>query len=129
MVQKLDADGVISLQNVKVGTSVIQLQGVTGNLRGALMAFEGIRKPDVTAINALLHACALCKNYVIAHKTFKYYFSEESRRQVPDVTSFSSMITCLLRKNSLEGSMGAQKLYENMKYKRRIIPDNALVDM
>ncbi|KAL3942466.1 MAG: hypothetical protein SGBAC_003350 [Bacillariaceae sp.] len=129
LVEQLHAERVVSLRNAKVATSVIQLHGAAGDLRGALKAFEGIKKPDVIAINALLHACAMCKNDSIARKTFKYYFSEESRRQVPDVTSFSSMITCLLKKNSVKGSMSAQKLYENMKYKRRIVPDNALVDI
>ncbi|CAJ1964313.1 unnamed protein product [Cylindrotheca closterium] len=129
LIETLHADRVVSLRNIKVATSIIQLQSAAGDLRGALKAFEGIQKPDVTAINALLHACTLCQNDSMARKTFKYYFSEKSRRQVPDVTSFSSIITCLLQKNSLKGSMAAQKLYENMKYKRRIVPDKALVDI
>lgn len=129
LVEKLDADNVISRGNLKIATSIVQLHGVDGNLRAALKAFEEIKNPDVAAINALLHACALCNNDSIARKTFKYYFSEQNRRQVPDVVSFSSMITCLLKKNSVNGTLAAQKLYENMKFKRRINPDNALIDI
>jgi hypothetical protein len=39
------------------------------------------------------------------------------------------MIASLLKKNYFEASKAARKLYEEMKYERRLKPDKALVDM
>jgi pentatricopeptide repeat protein len=129
LIKKLCVDGVISRNNIKVATSFVQLYGVDQNLGCALDAFRGIKRPDVAAINSLLHACLRCNNEAVALKTFNYYFQEDSKRQSPDVTSYSTMITFFLKKNSSGGSKAARELYENMKYKRRIMPDTALVDM
>eukprot|EP00980_Cylindrotheca_fusiformis_P028766 scaffold22642_cov134-Cylindrotheca_fusiformis.AAC.21 len=111
LVNKLRDDGIISRSNIKVATSLIQLYGVDQNLPLALETFRGINVPDVAAVNALLHACVRCNNEVVAWKTFNQYFREGSKR------------------NSWDGSKAARKLYHDMKYKRRILPDKALVDM
>jgi pentatricopeptide repeat protein len=129
LMNTLCVDGFLSRNNVKVATSFVQLYGVDQNLGSALDAFRGIKRPDVAAINSLLHACLRCNNEAVALKTFNYYFQEDSERQSPDVTSYSTMISFFLKENSSSGSKAARKLYENMKYKRRIMPDTALVDM
>lgn len=129
LINKLCDEGIISRNNIKVATSLVQLYGVDQNLPSALSTFRGINRPDVAAINSLLHACLRCNNEAVAWKTFKHYFQEDSKHLAPDVATFSTMIPFLLKKKSWDGSDEGRKLYYDMKYKRRILPDAALVDM
>jgi pentatricopeptide repeat protein len=130
LIEKLNSDGVISGSNVKIATSLIQVQGADQNLAGVLETFRSIKQPDVAAINALLNASFQCNNEAVAMKSFRHYFkNDQSTRHRPDVKSYSTIVAFFLRKNSPEGTIAARDLYEEMKYERRIMPDNALVDM
>ena len=129
LVDKLDADGVISATNIKIATSLVQVYGVDQDLPGALEAFRRIKRPDVASINALIHASLRSNNDKVAMKTFTHYFDQDLRRQRPDVATFTPLIQYFLKKNSKEGSKVARKFYEEMKYRRRMMPDTGLVDM
>jgi pentatricopeptide repeat protein len=137
LVGKLETDGIVAENNTRISTALVQLYGAGKDLAGALMIFRKIRRPDVAAINALLDACVRCSNEKIALETFDFHFRGSSPRQRPDVISFSIMITSLLKMNYFEASKSARneasksarKLYEEMKFRRRLMPDKALVDM
>jgi pentatricopeptide repeat protein len=129
LVDKLESDGVIAANNTKISTALVQVYGAGGDLDGAVQTFQRIRRPDIAAINALLDACVRCDNERMALKTFNHFFRGSKPQRRPDVISYSIIISSLLKKMYYDGSKDARKLYEEMKFRRRIMPDNALVDM
>jgi hypothetical protein len=129
LVERLETDGIVVANNTRITTALLQVFGAAGDLDGALQTFRKIKKPDVAAINSLLDACMRCDNEKVARETFDYYYRGSKPRQRPDVIAFSIMIASLVKKNYFEASKAAIKLYEEMKYERRLKPDKALVDM
>lgn len=127
LVSKLEAQGIISSHSPKIATSLVQLYGVVKDLKGAVESFRSIQTPDTAAVNAFIAACSRCDKDKLAIDTFGHYFRSDTHRLQPDVISYSIMITAVLN-NSIEGSSRARKLYEEMR-RRRIVLDNALVDM
>ena len=129
LVQKLEQDGIIRKGNLRISTAVIQLFGALGNFEEALSHFHRIRKPDVAAINSILDVCVRCHKDPVTMKIFQESFQGPRSTCRPDVISYSCAISSALKKVSYSGSKEARTLYEEMKYRRRISPDNALVDM
>lgn len=133
LVEKLEIDSIIPRNNTKILTSLVQVYGAGGDLAGAVKTFRKIRKPDVAAINCLMDACVRSSSWKMVSDTFDFYFRTSSPRRrpelVPDLVSFSILITSLMKKNDPESTKSARKLYEEMKFRRRFVPDKALVDM
>jgi pentatricopeptide repeat protein len=129
LIQKLEDDGIVRKGNLRVSTAIIQLLGAAGNFDDALAHFGGLGKPDVASINSILDVCVRCNKDQFTMKIFEESFQGPKASCRPDVISYSSVITSALKKVSYEGSKDARKLYEEMKFRRRISPDNALVDM
>jgi pentatricopeptide repeat protein len=130
LVAKLVKDGIVSANNNKVVTALVQVCGVGEDLEGALEAFRGLQKPDVAAINSFLDACCRCSKELLAMETFANYFQKGTVYGIePDVISYSILISAQLKKNSIDGASRARKLYEEMRNGRGVMVDNALVDI
>lgn len=134
LVHKLESGGIGSFaSNGKVATALIQACGIAGDIKGALAAFRGLKRPDLVAVNAFLDACGRCSNDQLALKTFRHFFGTDqdfsSSILNPDVISYSIMITSLVKKNTADASSLAQKLYDEMTKLRNIFPDKAMVDL
>ena len=129
LVDKLERDQIISHNHVRISTALIQVLGAGGDIDAAIDTFHRIRKPDVPAINSLLDVYVRNDMDKTAVETFQQFFQGAVARKRPDVISYSTMITSALKALSYDGSKEARRLYEEMKYRRRIMPDNALVDM
>lgn len=127
LVSKLEAQGIITSHSPKIATSLVQIYGAVQDLKGAVEAFRNIQTPDAAAVNAFIGACSRCNKDKLAIDTFEHYFRSDTHRLEPDVISYSIIISAVLN-NSIEGSSRARKLYEEMR-RRRIVLDNALVDM
>jgi pentatricopeptide repeat protein len=129
LVRTLENDGIIPKGNLRISTAVIQLLGVAGDFEDALAHFRGLVKPDVAAINAILDVSVRCNKDHYTMQIFDEFFRDPKGVCRPDVISYSTAIASALKKVSYDGSKDARKLYEEMKFRRRITPDNALVDM
>lgn len=129
LVEKLEQDGIISTSNIRISTALVQVLGAAGDFNGAMDRFRAIRRPDVPAINAWLDVCVRCDRDDAAKKTFERFFEDPKSKARPDVISYSTMMTSVLKKVAYDGSREARRLYEEMKFRRRITPDNRLVDM
>lgn len=129
LVTKLEREGIISKNNIRISTSLVQVFGAAGDFTRAMSRFRSIRNPDVAAVNAWLDACVRCDKDQAALKSFHHFFQCSEAKLRPDVISYSTMITSSLKKISYEGLKEARKFYEEMKYQRRVSPDNGLVDI
>ena len=130
LIAKLEADGVIAVNNTIVSTALVQVCGMGEDFDGAFDVFNKIVNPDVAAVNSFLDACCRCQMDKALLQAFKQYFQPGSSQKVePDVISYSILITALLRKNLSRTTRQAFELYQEMKDQRRILPDKALVDM
>lgn len=129
LVARLERDGLVSKTNIRISTALMQVLGAAGDFDGALARFRSIRKPDVAAVNSWLDVCVHCEKDQVAQKSFDHFFQGVKATLRPDVISYSTIITSALKKSSYEGTKEVRKLYEEMKYQRRINPDNGLVDM
>ena len=129
LLEKLEGEGIITANNTRISTALVQAYGAAEDVAGAMRTFQTIQRPDLPAINALLDSCVRCNDNEVARETFDFYFRGDTPKQRPDVVSFTIMITSLLRSSDDEAKKGVRKLYEEMKYRRRISADKALVDM
>ena len=142
LVEKLESERLIPRNHIKVYTALIRVFANANDLQGAIQTFRKISQPDVPAVNALLEACARCGNSEVLTETFLYYFDQrdrDERRQKrvpsassvlePDVISYTTMIRDALARDTPEGYREARRLYEEMKYQRRIFPDTILVNI
>ena len=129
LVEKLEEDGIVRKGNLRISTAIIQLFGAVGNFNEALSRFRSIGQPDVASINSILDVCVRCHKDTVTMKIFHESFQGPRSTCRPDVISYSCAINSALKKLSYSGSKDARTLYEEMKYRRRITPDNALVDM
>jgi len=128
IVSRLEADGVIPKNHAKVNTAMIKVYGAADDVEGALAVFRRIKEPDVIAVNAFLDAACRCGKTTVAFETFKFLFGSSKTRLLPDVITFSILLSSQLRLNSSIGSQKAQATYKDMK-DRGIAPDIPLVDM
>lgn len=131
LVSKLEKERIISKGTPRVVTALVQTCGVGGDIKASLEAFRTLRKPDTIAVNAFLDACYRCCQDRLALETFKYYFHKRNgqAKLKPDVVSFSTLISALLKKNTSDSRGSALHLYNEMQLKALIKPDNALVDI
>ena len=129
LVSRLENEGIISANNTKIATALVQVCGIGRDLNGALQFFRKMQKPDLPAVNAFIDACIRCGKERIAMDTFDHYFRDNKHRLIPDVKTFSILIAGPLGKNSQEGMNLARKLYEEMRSQWHIMADKVLVDM
>jgi len=129
LVEKLETQRIIPKNHIRVTTALIRVCASSNNLDGAITCFKRISHPDVASINALIDAAVRTGNEKIAIETFSRYFHGEIPRAVPDVVSFSTLIGSYMKKGTFEGSLAARELYQDMRFQRRILPDNGLVDI
>jgi pentatricopeptide repeat protein len=130
IVKKLETEGFISGEDPKIATSLVWTFGQAGDFRGAVQAFGKIRTPDTVAINAFMEACYQCECEKTTFDTFEHFFGKGSTGKTqPDVVTYSILIRALLTQNSPLLLERIRRLYNEMKTKRRISPDKALVDM
>lgn len=133
LVAKLEQEQIMLVEHERVGTALIHTCAAGGDVEGALQAFRRIANPDVIAINAFLDACTRCDRMKIAFETFDHYFGPKAkpvgRRLLPDVITYSTLISGLLRINNAATADRVQKLYREMRKDREIMPDTALVDI
>merc|ERR1719198_1502507 len=74
LLEKLEGEGLITANNTRISTALIQVYGAAEDVAGALRTFQTIQRPDLPAINALLDACVRCNDYEVARETFDFYF-------------------------------------------------------
>jgi len=129
LVEKLETQRIIPTNHIRVTTALIRVCGSCNNLDGAITCFRRISHPDVAAINALIDAAVRTGKEKVAIETFNRYFHGDIPRAVPDVVSFSTLIGAYLKKGTFDGSRAARELYQDMRFQRRILPDNGLVDI
>jgi len=129
LVEKLETQKIIPTNHIRVTTALIRVCASCHNLDGAITCFRRISHPDVAAINALIDAAVRTGNDKVAIETFGRYFHGDIPRAVPDVISFSTLIGAYMKKGTFDGSRAARQLYRDMRFQRRILPDNGLVDI
>lgn len=132
LVDKLERDGVIVAGSVKVATALISACGVAQDAVGCVEAFRSITRMDAVAVNAFLDACCRCGRDRLAFDTFDYYFRRKSsltrHRLKPDVISYTTLVSSLLKQPNSSAIKRAQQLYEEMKVRFSILPDNTMID-
>jgi len=129
LVEKLETQKIIPTNHIRVTTALIRVCASCHNLDGAITCFRRISHPDLVAINALIDAAVRTGNEKVAIETFGRYFDGKIPRAVPDVISFSTLIGAYMRKGTFDGCNAARKLYQDMRFQRRILPDKGLVDI
>jgi len=128
IVSKLETDNIIPKNHLRVNTAMIRVFGATCDLEGALAVFRRIKEPDVMAVNTFLDAACRCGQSAVAFETFDSIFEDKKSSLLPDVITFSILLSSQLRLNSSIGSLRALATYKDMKA-REIVPDIPLVDM
>ncbi|KAG7352340.1 PPR: pentatricopeptide repeat domain containing protein [Nitzschia inconspicua] len=129
LVRTLEERGIIPQDNIIVSTALVRVFAAGGDLEGARDAFQRIRRPDVAAVNAFIDAAVRCGQIAVAMETFERFFPNKESRLKPDVVSFSTLINAHLKKGTFDGSRAARDLYDEMKFRRRLLPDKTLVDI
>mmetsp|Transcript_13723 Transcript_13723/g.38636 ORF Transcript_13723/g.38636 Transcript_13723/m.38636 type:complete len:1002 (-) Transcript_13723:66-3071(-) len=129
LVEKLETQGIIPKNHIRVTTALVRVCGSCESLEGAIACFRRIKRPDVAAINALIDAAVRSGNDKVAVQTFNRYFNGDAPCAIPNVISFSTMIGAHMKKGTFDGSIAARKLYQEMRFQRRILPDRGLVDI
>jgi len=141
LVEKLESERLIPRNHIKVCTALIRVFANANDLQGAIQTFRKISRPDLPAVNALLEASARCSNSEVLTETFRFYFDQRDRDKSqkrlpsvslvlePDVISYTTMIRDALTRDTPEGYREARRLYEEMKFQRRIFPDKILVNI
>ena len=143
----------ISLSNNKIATTLIQGYGRANDVKSAIDIFTNIAYPDVdvVALNALLDVCCRCnelklalnllKKYALLHPSLNGLQQNQQGEEVivpptktktkliiPDVVTFTTLISALLQLKSKAATKRATLLYSDMKQKWWISPDTVLID-
>ncbi len=132
----------ISFANKRIATALIQAHGRANDVDSAMESFDRITSADVVAFNALLDVCCRCNQVKLALDLFKKYISYESSEKVklavntsmrqksivPDVVSYTTLISALLHLKTRVAVKRAASLYIEMKQKMQIYPDTILID-
>ena len=129
LVSKLESDGIVRENNIRILTALIQVHGASGDLNGAQNTFSRIQKPDIASVNAFLTACFSCEADDVAKGVFDSHLRSPESRLRPDAISYSIMISMQMRKGQAKALKRARLLYEEMKFQQRLAPDKTLVDM
>jgi len=131
LIQKTCNEGIIPFGSPMVSTALIRACGYASDLEGALIAYESISTPDLIAFNALLDTCCRCKQSKRAIQILERnrQMREEGLSYItPDVASYGSIISCLLKVGTPAASNAVKKLYTDMKSEWMIAPDHVLID-
>jgi pentatricopeptide repeat protein len=133
LVTNLERDNLIARGSVKVLTALIQAHGVAGDALACVEAFRSIPRMDLVAVNSFLDASCRCGRDRLAFDTFDYYFRTKARggakpKLTPDVISYSILVAASLNKANADSIRRAQSLYDDMKSKHSMMPDNTMVD-
>lgn len=130
LVAKLRTDGIIAADDRRIATAMVRACGLGNDLKAALENFRQINKPDLVAVNTFLDACCRCDHEKLAFDTFDHFFGKHSNGIIaPDVITYSILITALLKVGTPSAMQRTRLLYTEMKRKRGIMPDKALVDV
>lgn len=130
IVERFERKGIIPANDARVNTAMVRVYGAARDIKGALEVFRRIEEPDTIAVNAFLDAACRSGEMKIAFDTFDHVFSSKAsstNELVPDVITFSVLISSQLRLNTVKAAKKAQELYKDMRL-RRIAPDISLVD-
>lgn len=131
LVEQLRRDCILSSGDAMVSTALIRAFGNASDLEGAMSVYESITNPDVIAFNALLDTCCRCRSVKRAMQLLdmnKQNRDKNLRFITPDIASYGSVISALLKIGTPAASQATQKVYKEMKYEWSISPDNVLVD-
>ena len=151
LVDRLEAQKLIPSAEPRIISALIHTAGMGQNITAAVQAFRRFsdhQQPlDVVAVNAFLDACCKCGRGNIALDTFQHYFGSDKKTASassapsnglntspdqsalePDVITYSTLITHLLKSGKHAATEKARTLYESMKKKHRICPDTGLID-
>jgi pentatricopeptide repeat protein len=144
--QKLDCEVQnvrgISLSNKRIATALIQAFGRANDVDSAMETFDRITSADVVAFNSLLDVCCRCNQVKLALDLFKKHISYETSEKfklamnasmgqkliVPDVVTYTTLISALLQLKTRAAVKRAASLYIEMKQKMQIYPDTILID-
>ena len=121
----LQQRGTIASDCTIVNTAFIKAYGNEGNITAAMEAFQQITQPDTIAVNAFLHACKKCNQDSVLVRTFHHHF--DVLKLKPDVVSYSTIFSCLLKRYTVNTFRTTRSLYADMK-RRKVKPDKAMVD-
>jgi pentatricopeptide repeat protein len=131
LVAKLEGDGVIPCGHPTVVSALIRACGIAGEVAGVIEAFRSLKRADTIAINAFLDASLRCGRDELAFETFDDYFRRKdgSVKLLPDIVSYSILISSLLQKGRASEVKRAQNLYIEMRQASGITPDTAMIDI
>ena len=130
LVAKLRKEGIIATDDCRIATAMVRICGLGNDLKAALENFRQMNKPDLVAVNTFLDACCRCEHEKLAFDTFDHFFGKRSTGVIaPDVITYSILIAALLKVGTPSAMQRTRLLYTEMKRKRGIMPDKALVDM
>jgi pentatricopeptide repeat domain (PPR motif) len=131
IIEHAHSHGMVSKNNMRVATSLISACANSSDLEGALVAYRSIQQPDVVAFNALLKAFCLNGKLKMAidilNKNLKNR-QDGTMFIVPDVATYTLLISSLLAVTTADASKAAYKFYKEMKYIWKIHPDTGLID-
>ena len=134
LVERMDADGFVSENNLKVATNLIRAHASSSDLEGALQVYRRIPKPDVIAFNALLNTFCECGRIKMAIEILHDNLKKKKDQKkdvnciIPDTATFTILISSLLAIGTEAASKASLKLYIQMKDQWEIAPDAGLVD-
>lgn len=127
IISKMDENGLVNSNNVRISTSMIRAYSKASDIAGAQRAFDAISEPDTIAFNALLSAYCdsgsirqamnIYRNNLAELKNGESYISH-------DVATYTIFISSLLKIGSTQN---ASKMYNEMK-KEGIAPDTGAID-
>jgi len=131
LIAKMDVNGFVASDNARVATTLIRACAHSSDLEGALAAYCVIGKPDVIAFNALLNAFCEGRRIRMAIKALNANLKKKEKGSsyiLPDVVTYTILISSLLKVGTEEASKAAYKLYKEMRNEWQIIPDTGIVD-
>jgi len=129
---KFDELGYVPLQGARVSTAMIQACGRSNDLEGVVETFGRIAKPDAVAFNTYLDSCCRCGEVKMALDGLKdnaVRSQSEKSFVLPDVATYTVLISTLLKIGNVAASDHTRKLYREMKQLWGIQPDKGLVDI
>jgi len=131
LIDKMDADRFVARTNARVSTTLIRACAGSSDLEGALNAYRGIKEPDVIAFNALLNTFCQCGRVKMAIDVLSANLKKKKKEVdciIPDVVTYTILISSLLEIGTAVASRGSFKLFREMKVEWSIVPDAGLVD-
>jgi len=131
LITKMDKDGFVASNNVRVATTLIRACAHSSDLEGALSSYRVIVKPDIIAFNALLGAFCEGRRIRMAIDVLNANLKKKEKELgyiLPDVVTYTTIISALLKVGTAEASKAAYKLYKEMRTEWQIMPDTGIVD-